>query len=106
MKKRDIFAELMEGMDALAAEKAGKITLKTVEIELPEPAPVIVRAKEIVQVRKSLQMSQNVFARVLRIAPATLRNWEQGRVEPNAQAATLIKLVQKDPTVIQQLCTL
>ena len=34
MTKRDLFAELSEGFDALASARAGKRTLRTHEVEL------------------------------------------------------------------------
>ncbi|PIV72094.1 MAG: transcriptional regulator, partial [Rhodocyclales bacterium CG17_big_fil_post_rev_8_21_14_2_50_68_7] len=38
MKKRNLFAEIAEGFDALAKSRAGKRTLRTHEVELlPEP---------------------------------------------------------------------
>ncbi|WP_413469034.1 helix-turn-helix domain-containing protein, partial [Pseudomonas sp. K5] len=36
----------------------------------------------------------------------TLENWEQGRARPNAQAATLIRLVQAYPQTVQHLAAL
>jgi len=42
----------------------------------------------------------------LRTNPRTLENWEQGRAKPNAQAKTLIRLVQKYPETIEHLASL
>ena len=33
----------------------------------------------------------------------TLKNWEQGRARPNAQAATLIRLVERYPDTVERL---
>jgi len=33
----------------------------------------------------------------------TLENWEQGRAKPNAQAALLIRLVQRYPDTVRRL---
>lgn len=38
-----------------------------------------------------------MFARYLCTNPRTLENWEQGRARPNAQAALLIRLVERYP---------
>ena len=35
--KRDLFAELIEGMDALAEQRQGKRTLRTHSVELQRP---------------------------------------------------------------------
>ena len=38
MKKRDLFAELMQGVDEMAAQREGKITLRNTSIEdIPAP---------------------------------------------------------------------
>jgi putative transcriptional regulator len=100
-KKRDVFAELMEGFDALAAERTGKRTLKTHAVPV-KPAPKIT-PKELAKVRESLNLSRGLFARYLRTNARTLENWEQGRAKPNAQAALLIRLLQRFPDTIGRL---
>ena len=47
--------------------------------------------------RKQLGMTQNEFARALRIPLSTLRNWEQGRVLPDPAARSLLTIVAKNP---------
>jgi transcriptional regulator with XRE-family HTH domain len=42
-------------------------------------------------------MSQQEFARVYRIPLATLKNWEQGRRQPDAPAAAYLELIAKRP---------
>ena len=101
MKKRKLFAELSEGFDALAQEREGKLTLRTVELgPLPEPS---LTAQEVLQIREQLHLSRPVFARYLRTNPRTLENWEQGRAKPNAQAALLMRLVAQYPDTVQRL---
>ena len=99
--KRNLFEELSEGFQALKDERQGKVTLKQHHVEMPA-APEITSA-ELVKLRESLNLSQAVFARYLRINKRTLENWEQGRAKPNAQAAVLIKLVEKYPDTIDRL---
>jgi len=38
--KRDIFSELMDGLEALADERQGKITLRTHKVQLPKLMPI------------------------------------------------------------------
>lgn len=104
MMKRDVFSELIEGFDALAAEREGKITLRSHKVQLEELRDVT--ADELVRIREQLKMSRPVFAMYLRTNPRTLENWEQGRAKPNAQATTLIRLVQKYPETVEHLATL
>ena len=104
MKKRNLFSEISEGFGALADERSGKQTLRTIEIEL-KPAPKI-EARELLALRERLHISRPVLARYLRTNPRTLENWEQGRAKPNAQAALLIRLVEKFPDTVDRLADL
>ncbi len=99
--KRNLFAELTEGMDALAAEREGKMTLRKVEVRVLQP--IDVTAEEIKAVRAAAHASQAVMARRLRVNVRTYQNWEQGTAKPNTQAAVLIKLVEKHPEALQML---
>jgi len=103
MKKRNLFAEIAEGFDALADERVGKRTLRTHEVEM-RPAPEV-SAVELMALRERLHLSRPVFARYLRTNPRTLENWEQGRARPNAQAALLIRLVERYPDTVERLAT-
>jgi putative transcriptional regulator len=100
-EKRDLFAELSEGISALADARQGKRTLRTHAVEY-RPAP-IVTPKELIRLRKSLKISRSLFAAYLRTNVRTLENWEQGRARPNAQAALLIHLVKRYPDTVERL---
>jgi putative transcriptional regulator len=100
-KKRNLFDELMEGFDALADQRTGKRTLRTHAVK-PKPVPEI-RADELTKVREDMKLSRSLFARYLRTNVRTLENWEQGRAKPNAQAALLIRLVQRYPDTVRRL---
>ena len=100
-KKRDLFAELTEGFDALGKQREGKLTLRTFRVQ-SKPAPVLL-PQDVVSVREQLHLSRPVFARYLRTNPRTLENWEQGRAKPNAQAALLIRMVAQFPDMVQRL---
>ncbi len=54
--KRDLFAELSQGMTALAEVRLGKRTLRTHAIEF-KPVPQIT-AREVVRVRQHLKLSR------------------------------------------------
>ena len=99
--KRNLMAELTEGFDALAAERAGKITLKHHAVSI-NPAPTVT-AEELLKLRQKLHLSRGVFARYLRTNERTLENWEQGRAKPKAQAALLIRMVELYPDTVERL---
>jgi putative transcriptional regulator len=101
MKKGRLFDALKQGFDELAAEREGKLNLHKVTLEVPDP--IDVTAEEIKSVRESVNASQAVMARRLRVNVRTWQNWEQGKAKPNAQAAVLIKLVEKHPETLELL---
>jgi len=102
--KRELFAELTEGMNALAEARQRKRTLRTHSMEF-KPAPTVT-PKELIRVRKDLKLSRALFAVYLRTNVRTLENWEQGRAKPNAQAALLINLVKHYPDTVQRLASI
>jgi len=99
--RRSLFAELVEGMNALAEAREGKRTLRTHRVEFKPPPEVT--PDELVHVRTRLRLSRGLFATFLRTNPRTLENWEQGRARPNPQAALLISLVKKFPDMVERL---
>ncbi|MBV4365679.1 helix-turn-helix domain-containing protein [Erwinia sp. BNK-24-b] len=104
MKKRQLFTELVEGMDAWGEMNAGKKTLKTHRLSIERD--IAMPASELRQIRESLQLSQGLFAQYLHTGLTTYQNWEQGRARPNNQAILLIKMVEKDPALLQKLASL
>jgi putative transcriptional regulator len=102
--RRGLFAELSEGMGALAQAREGKRTLRTHAVEF-KPAPEVT-PKELMRVRERLKLSRALFAIYLRTNVRTLENWEQGRAKPNAQAALLINLVKRYPDTVQRLAAI
>lgn len=102
--KRDLFAELDEGLDALAAARQGKRTLRTHVVEHKPAAKVT--PQELMQLREDLKLSRALFAAYLRTNVRTLENWEQGRAKPNAQAALLIKLVKRFPETVERIAAI
>lgn len=104
MTPRNIFSELMEGFDSLENARRGKVTLRTSKVEIK--APPVMTAAGIRAVRDKLGLSQPVFARKLRTNPQTIKNWEQGTAKPNAQAAILLSLIERNPRLIDEIAAL
>jgi len=100
-RRRKLVDELLEGVHAMRADREGKLTLRTHQLDvrpLPRVTPALLR-----DTRERLNMSQGVFARKLRVNPRTLERWEQGRSRPNEQAAALILLVRRYPDTVDRL---
>jgi putative transcriptional regulator len=100
-KRRKLFDELMEGVAAMGAHREGKLTLRSHPVDAA-PLPQV-SAKLVRETRRKFKMSRGVFARKLRVNPRTLERWEQGRSQPNEQAAALILLVRRFPDTLDRL---
>ena len=100
-EKRDIFAELMEGVGAMEKRRKGKLTLRThrfpdAEVKESPGAEFFVAARE------KFNVSRAVWANMLRVSPRTVEKWEQGgQVSP--LAATFVELVSRYPDTIERL---
>ena len=102
--KRDLFGELNEGFAALREARQAKRTLRTHSVAF-KPVPDI-SPEDLIQLRKTQNLSRGLFAQYLRTNPRTLENWEQGRAKPNAQAALLINLVRRYPDTVERLASI
>ncbi|MHB8304303.1 MAG: helix-turn-helix domain-containing protein [Acidobacteriaceae bacterium] len=102
--KRNLFAELMEGVGAMKEHREAKLTLRTHKV----PAAEIKEspgAEFFVAARERFNVSRSVWANMLRVSPRTVEKWEQGgQVSP--LAATFVELVSKYPDTIERLETL
>jgi putative transcriptional regulator len=98
---RNIFQELLEGVEAMRLHREGKITLRSYKREAAPLPPV--DARVIRETRERFHVSRGVFARQLCINERTLEKWEQGLGKPNKQAAALILLARKYPDTLERL---
>ena len=58
--------------------------------------------EDIVALRRFTKLSQREFARALEISVHTLRNWEQGRRQPEGPAIELLKIAARHPNIVRQ----
>ena len=104
MSNRNLFSELSLSLSEAKEHLEGKLTLKTVKIEIEDD--FVIFPSEIISIRKKFNMSQGVFAKYLHTSSRTLENWEQGRSCPNGQAITLLRLVESHPETLSQIAAL
>ncbi len=90
---------------ATRMSKEGKQLLDEVQSIL-EGGPARIWTPEqltVLTVRKGLDMSQREFAKLLGVPVGTIRDWEQGRKQPDSAARTLIKVARDFPEVLEKL---
>ncbi len=61
------------------------------------------RVPRIKTLRRALDLSLEEFAERYRIPLGTLRDWEQGRTEPDQTAQTYLTLIALDPELIARM---
>jgi putative transcriptional regulator len=59
------------------------------------------RRNDISQLRRKLGLTQEAFASRYRIPVGTLRDWEQGRVEPDQTSRAYLELIRKSPKLVE-----
>ncbi|MGO9171682.1 MAG: helix-turn-helix domain-containing protein [Rhodomicrobium sp.] len=55
-----------------------------------------------VTIRRALKLSQEEFAARFHIPAGTLRDWEQGRSEPDAAARAYLRVIAREPEVVRR----
>ncbi len=58
-----------------------------------------------ISARKSVNLTQKEFARLLNVSVDSVQDWEQGRRSPRGAARTLLRVVQNHPEVLEQLAS-
>lgn len=102
--KRNLFAELMEGVEAMQTHREGKLTLRTHTVPVPEIKGQA-NAEFFIAARNRFNVSRPVWARMLHVSPRTVEKWEQGG-QISTLAATLVELVSRYPDTIKRLQSL
>lgn len=59
------------------------------------------RMPDVKRIRLGLALSQEDFSRAYQIPLSTLRDWEQGRSEPDQSSKTLLQLIERIPEEVK-----
>jgi len=87
-------------LDRAKVAAASERDIRRFQIEDGEDpdAPTLAFAENVVRTaRGKLELTQEQFAELTKIHIATLRNWEQGRTEPDAAARAFFRVVIRIP---------
>ncbi|SRR6266404_6872729 len=93
--------ELIRRMENLAKHATGEMPLNMRMTRLALPPPVKpLKPHQIAGIRKTLGVSQGVFAALLNVPRPTAISWESGARRPSGAALRLLRLAQKNPAVL------
>jgi len=62
--------------------------------------PVKLSADQIKNIRKKMNLSQSVFAKLLNVSLSSVRQWEQGVRRPSGSTMVLLELLEREPAVL------
>ncbi len=74
-----------------------KKELDLLGVEIPK---VQLTTDQIIAIRKQMNLSQTVFAKVLNVSASSIRQWEQGKRKPSGSTKILLELLEKSPHLL------
>ena len=95
-----VFDQIKAGLADSVAFSQGKLSLETTELPAPPPqrAP-----RQIAALRKSLRMSQAVFAATLNVSKKTVQSRGQGLRKPGDASLRMLQVIHIEPGVVQKV---
>lgn len=88
MMEKNLFGRLVESMTQMDEIVRG---------ERQPSREFHVDAVQVKKIRQATGLSQTAFAKRIDVAVGTLRNWEQGRRDPEGPAKALLRAINNDP---------
>jgi putative transcriptional regulator len=94
--KKELFDDLVKSLGQASDFLAGK----------PSPGTrvhkVAVDRTAVAAIRLKTNLTQSDFAKLLGTSIGTVTKWERGERQPSGAAATLLRVIEYDPTVIHR----
>lgn len=90
--------------DALSDEQVHEAALADPDAQplTPDRLARMRRVPRAKSLRRALGLSQDEFAARYHIPVGTLRDWEQGRFEPDAAARAYLTVIAREPDVVRR----
>jgi putative transcriptional regulator len=85
---------IMQGLREAAAHARGE---RVPGLRLHVPKTIDVSA-----IRRKTGLSQQAFSARIGVSTGTLRNWEQGRRQPEGPARVLLAMLARNPHLVEQ----
>ena len=95
-----VFEQIKAGLEDSIAYSKGELSLVTTHMPAPPPKT---NAKAISSLRRSLHMSQALFAATLNVSKRTVQSWEQGVREPGDASLRLLQIIRTQPHVVRMI---
>ncbi len=94
-KQSPLGAELTEAMEDAVAHAQGEVVLPTRVVRVPARV-------DVAAIRRRMGLSQTRFAERFGFAVSAVRDWEQGRRQPDRSARILLTVIEKEPDAVNK----
>ena|ERR1041384_1505590 len=94
-KKKRLFDDIAKGLSEAIAIAKGEADPSTYRVHVP--AKVDVKA-----IRKKVGLTQLEFAAQYGFNPARVRDWEQGRSQPDGAVRAYLLVIDRDPEAVKK----
>ena len=95
--KSAIGETVQDMMDSGIKVSFTKKELDLLGVEIPK---IQFTSNQIIAIRKQMNLSQTVFAKVLNVSASSIRQWEQGKRKPSGSTKVLLELLEKSPHLL------
>jgi putative transcriptional regulator len=104
MAKRAIEHLVDEGRAVVIAPLVGDVASLAVDLKAAgvSARPRVPKAVSLRDIRSKLGLSQEEFALRFNLDIDTVQNWEQGRRTPDVAAENYLRVIEADPTAVEQ----
>lgn len=93
----NVYDSIIKGLNEAVEYEKGNVKAKTSTISVA-PLPEM-ESSDIKNIRKSLDMTQMIFAAVMGVSVKTVEAWEAGTNTPSGTARRMLYLLQSDPKI-------
>ena len=92
------------GLDAMSAAERRAAALRDADAQplTPEDMKRMRRIPQVQVIRRALKLSQEEFSVRFHIPLGTLRDWEQGRKDPDAAARAYLMVIGRNPAAVTE----
>ncbi len=95
--KNAVGETVQDMIDSGANVSFTKKELNSLGIKIPN---IQVTGEQIQAIRKQMNLSQSVFAKLLNVSSSSIRQWEQGKRRPTGSTKVLLELLEKSPHLL------
>jgi putative transcriptional regulator len=89
------FDRIMAGLNDAVAIAEGRADPTTYRIHVPETV-------DVKSIRQRMGLTQAAFAAQFGFSVGTVRDWEQGRTQPEPTSRVLLTVIAKEPEAVQR----